>query len=276
MSIAAQAVWNGPTRLVRPAHLELVHCGPRTSSHRPLLFLHGAYTGAWCWSEYFLPYFAQLGFSSYALSLRGHGASDGREQLASHSIEDYVDDLEEAIAHIDPAPVVIGHSMGGLVTQKYLERGSLPGVVLLASVPPHGIMGSAMNLAFSKPGLYYSLKDLHYRGQPPLEAVHEALFAGPVATDRLERYYALMQSESTRALWDMTLFNLPQVWRMQIPPLLVLAGERDLMVPPEQVAHCARSYGVECEVIAGMGHAMMLEGAWQKVAQRIADWLNTI
>ena len=223
-----------------------------------------------------MPYFAQAGFRSYALSVRGHGASHGRDGLALHSLADYVDDLEEAIAHIGSAPVVIGHSMGGIVAQKYLERASLPGAVLLASVPPQGLLTASLNLALMKPKLFTALNGLIYEGGVSLEAMREALFAGPVAVDRLTRYYGLMQPESPRALWDMTFFDLPQRWRMRVPPLLVLGAERDLMVPPQQVAQCARAYNVDADIFPAMGHAMMLETGWQRVAERIIAWLREL
>ena len=47
----------------------------------PLLFVHGSAYDAWCWTEHFLDYFAEHGFSAYALSLRGHGGSGGRESF---------------------------------------------------------------------------------------------------------------------------------------------------------------------------------------------------
>lgn len=263
-------------RLAPPEHLELLHCGPKSSAHPPLLFVHGAYAGAWCWSEHFMPYFAQAGFSCYAVSLRGHGASHGRDQLAWHSLANYVDDLHEAVGHIGQAPVVIGHSMGGLIAQKYLERASIPGAVLLASVPPQGLLSASMNLALFKPQLFSEFNSLIYEGRASLKAMREALFAGPVALDRLNRYYALMQPESPRAIWDMTFFDLPQRWRMDVPPLLVLGAERDVMVPPGQVEQCARAYGVDSEIFSGMGHALMLETGWQRVADRIIDWLRRL
>ena len=223
-----------------------------------------------------MPYFAQAGFRSYALSVRGHGASRGRDDLALHSLADYVDDLEEAIAHIGSAPIVIGHSMGGLVAQKYLERASLPGAVLLASVPPQGLLTASLNLALMKPKLFSAFNGLIFEGGASLESMREALFAGPVSLDRLTRYYALMQPESPRALWDMTFFDLPQRWRMRVPPLLVLGAERDLMVPPPQVAQCALAYEVDAEIFPAMGHAMMLETGWQRVAERILGWLRAL
>ncbi|MDP3037506.1 MAG: alpha/beta fold hydrolase, partial [Rhodocyclaceae bacterium] len=76
----------------------------------PLLFLHGAYTAAWCWQEHFLSFFAAAGFHCYAPSLSGHGGSRRRERLDSYSIDDYVADVAEAAAALPVPPVLIGHS----------------------------------------------------------------------------------------------------------------------------------------------------------------------
>ena len=119
----------------------------------PLLFVHGAYTAAWCWDENFLPWFAEQGYAAYAVSLSGHGASRGRAYLDSFSIADYVADVAEVADKLPSPPVLIGHSMGGMVIQKYLEKFSVPGAVLMSSVPPQGLLGSAFGLAFSKPHL---------------------------------------------------------------------------------------------------------------------------
>jgi pimeloyl-ACP methyl ester carboxylesterase len=254
--------------------LELLRCGPDVDGQPPLLFLHGAFAGAWCWAEYFMPYLAQAGHRSYALSLRGHGQSEGHGQISTHSVRHYVDDVEEAIKHIGAAPVVIGHSMGGFVAQKYLERQALPAMVLMAAVPPHGLMPSSMSLALSKPQLLNELNGLLFTGRASTDAMRQALFAGPIAPDRLSRYYRLTQPESPRAIWDMTFFDLPQLWRIHMPHLLVLGAERDVMVPAQQVELCAQAYGTRAEIFPDIGHAMMLDAGWQTVADRIDRWLG--
>ncbi|MDP2639561.1 MAG: alpha/beta fold hydrolase, partial [Betaproteobacteria bacterium] len=138
--------------------LEIIEaCPPAGGSGRPLLFVHGAFAGAWCWSKHFLPYFSEQGFRACALSLSGHGGSPGRERLDWLSIADYVRDLEQAVGTVGGDPVLIGHSMGGFVVQKYLERAAAPGVVLMASVPPQGLLSASIALAFSNPGLFADL-----------------------------------------------------------------------------------------------------------------------
>ncbi len=255
--------------------LEIIEAAPPGGGNaRPLLFVHGAFAGAWCWSRHFLPYFAEQGFRACAVSLSGHGASPGRERLDWLSIADYVRDLEQAVATVGGDPVLVGHSMGGFVVQKYLERAVAPGAVLMASVPPQGLLSASIALAFSNPGLFADLNAMLHRGRASLATLQHALFASPVAPDELQAYYRLMQPESQRAMWDMTFFDLPRLRRERCPPLLVLGADGDVLVPPSQAEQAARTYGTEAEIFTGMGHVMMLEAGWQKVADRIIEWLR--
>lgn len=99
----------------------------------PLLFVHGAYSSARIWEPFFLPYFADHGYAVHAVSLRGHGGSEIRGRLAAARLRDYVSDVAEAAQRLETPPAVIGHSMGGMVVQHYLNIGPAPAAVLLAS-----------------------------------------------------------------------------------------------------------------------------------------------
>jgi len=255
--------------------LELLEAAPVAPDYpHPLLFLHGAFTGAWCWAEYFLGYFAAQGFASYALSFRGHGASRGRESLMSSGIQDYVEDVFEAVGRIGRPPVLIGHSMGGFVAQKYLDDAPLPGAALLAPVPPQGLFASQLQLAFANPTLFAELNTLLSRGRASPAALQKALIAGPVETEKLADWFRHTQAESQRAIWDMTLFALPWLWRQNRVPLLWLAAENDALMPIEQMRIGAGMLGTSVEVMPGLGHAMMLDAGWQAVADRVIAWLK--
>lgn len=255
--------------------LEVLTRAPQGAARpTPLLFIHGAYTAAWCWEEHFLPFFAAAGYAAYAVSLSGHGNSRGRDHLDSFSIADYVADVAAVAARLPSPPLLIGHSMGGFVVQKYLEEHSAPGAVLMCSVPPQGLMASAFGLMFNKPGLMKDLNRLMGGGQVSLETLREALFSQPVAVDDLKRFYRLAQPESYRAIWDMTLFNLPHPSRLGASPLLVLGAEFDHLIPASLVDMTAHAYNLEAEIFPGMGHGLMLERDWRKPAQRILGWME--
>jgi len=260
--------------------LEIIEAAPpkgrKGGRARPILFVHGAFAGAWCWAEYFLPYFAKKGFRACALSLSGHGGSPGRERLDWLSIGDYVRDLEQAVSTIGGDPILVGHSMGGFVVQKYLERASAPGAVLMASVPPQGLLSSSIALAFSNPRVFADVNSMMHHSRVSPDALQNVLFAGPVDVEKLRACYRRMQPESQRAMWDMTMFDLPHLRRERCPPMLVLGAECDTLVPASQAEQAASHYGTVAEIFPGMGHLMMLEADWQKVADRIVEWVKTL
>ena len=78
------------------------------------------------------------------MSLRGHGNSPTDKPLRACSVADFVEDISVVADSLPTPPVIIGHSMGGLIVQKYLESHDSPAGVLMTSMPPQGNLGSAL------------------------------------------------------------------------------------------------------------------------------------
>lgn len=95
----------------------------------PLLFVHGAYTGSWMWSKY-IPHFVNKGFTCYVMNMRSHYKSRAMD-MTQISFEDYLDDIKEIIVECGEAPIVIGFSMGGILSQKVAEEVTLAGLVMV-------------------------------------------------------------------------------------------------------------------------------------------------
>lgn len=243
-----------------------------------LLFVHGAWHGAWCWEEHFLPFFAAQGFSAHALSLRGHGASERPHRFKTMRVAQYVADVVQVVARFPTPPVLIGHSMGGLVVQKYLERHPASGAVLLASVPPRGVLRTTLAIAGRHP-LRFVRGNLTWSLLPIVDTLaltREAFFT-PTTDDTIVRAaLQRIQDESYWAFLDMIAFSLPrpgQVLRRPVP-VLVLGAAGDGIFTPAEIRLTARAYHTEAELFPSMGHDMMLDGGWQAVADRILSWLR--
>lgn len=258
--------------------LELLWCPETAEAKRaPLLFVHGAHVGAWCWEEHFLPWFASRGFPAYAVSLRGHGASGGRERLNRFGLADYARDLAAAVAAIGRAPVLIGHSMGGMVAQKYLgiaAEGDCAAAVFACPVPSFGLLPSTFSLAWTRPALFAGIQSMAAGGSASPQVLAEAMFAGPMEQGRLAGIHRRMQPESQRALMDMSGWGLPQLWTLQRVPMLCLGAERDILIPASGVQASARMLGAEYRELQGLGHAVMLETRWEAAARPILEWLE--
>jgi len=256
--------------------LEIIKESPATSARStPLLFIHGMSHAAWCWAEYFLPYFTEHGYESHAVSLRGHGESEGREWLRWTSLAEYVSDVSRAVGQMEKPPVLVGHSMGGLIVQKYLESHEAPAAVLLASVPPQGVIQATMRLALQHPAVFMKV-NLMMSVLPLVEMpelVREILFSADMPDDKVRNYTSRLQDESYRVYLDMLGMDLPRPALVK-SPVLVLGAADDRLISPGEVEATARAYRTREEMMPGMAHDVMLEAGWQVAADRILDWLD--
>ncbi len=256
--------------------LEILRRQPRRARRAPpLLFVHGAYAGAWCWDEFFLPYFAELGYDCCAVSLRGHGRSAGAEALDLAGLDDYVDDVREAAKRLDGPPVVIGHSMGAVVAQRYVAAHPAAGLVLVASVPPYGLMGSTLELCWRDPDLLtqFALIQAGHGHFANLRRLSAALFAAEMPLERAVGYFTRMQRESQRALFELsTIFAYPPSGSSL--PVAVIGAEEDGLFTPQAVRWTAIRHGVKASILPGLGHTMMLDCRWSVAARHIARWLE--
>ncbi len=259
------------------AGIELFSCLPSRRSQRPpVLFIHGAFAGGWMWTDTFMPFLADAGYACHALSLRGHGGSDGREHIDWHSISDYVYDVRQVVDWLGEPPVIVGHSMGGFIVQKYLEKYEAAGAGLLCSVPPQGLIAAQFHPLFQKPQLFLEINRIMGGEYTDTTTLQEALFADQVDHKMLAAWLTRMQAESHRAIWDMSMFNLPNLQRMHRPPMLVVGAEHDVLVPAFLVQTTAQNYGLQAHILRGMGHAITHEKEWPHAAAILQQWLDTL
>ena len=184
--------------------LEVIANAENATRPAPILFVHGAWHAAWCW-ENFLPYFAKQGYASYAVSLRGHGASEGREKIRWHSAaHGYVADVAQIAQTLSRPPILVGHSVGGYVVQKYLETHTAAAGVLLASVPVSGSLGFGHRFRQRHPWPFLKalmlLSPWHMVETPAL--MQDALFSPQVSAEDIARHFARLQPESFRMLLE--------------------------------------------------------------------------
>jgi pimeloyl-ACP methyl ester carboxylesterase len=258
--------------------LEIIHRNPKTETHAaPLLFVHGMWHAAWCWAEKFQPYFAERGYTTHAVSLRGHGQSEGRNSVRMAPLKAFVSDVAQAAEGLTRPPVLVGHSMGGMVVQRYLENHRAPAAVLLGSAPPRGLLPATMRLAakhpvdFCKVNLTFNLQ--HTISTP--ERYREFFYSEDFPERELKRYHEIVkeQDESMRAFLDMVCLALPRPKRVRTK-MLVLGSADDNLIYPQEVISTAKAYNTKAEFFVGMGHAMMLDTGWREVAEKILEWLR--
>jgi len=255
------------------------HLPSGDATHKaPLLFVHGGYCDCWYWEPYFLPWFAARGHPSYALSLRGHGRSGGRDTLFVSGLDDYAADVERVAAELPEPPVLIGHSMGAAVIERLIATRPVRAAGLLAPVPPAGLLVVAARLAAENPDylLQMSALDPTRLNRAVLRAIEPYYFSPDVEPRIMYEAVRHMGNESPRALFDLSLRLHWQLPERGVPPLLVLGVEGDRICTPEDVKATARHHSVEAVMVEGLAHMLMLERKWERAARAIARWLDTL
>ena len=260
--------------------LELLVCRPAIpTTGAPVLFLHGAFAGAWCWQENWLPRLAATGRFAAAVSLRGHGGSEGRDSLRWAGLTAFQNDLTDAIVAMPAPPVVVAHSLGGLIAQQILGlalAGSihLRGLVLVGSLPPEGLtliatglgvktwLGILSGRADSRRASGFTDRRLR-TGDGTWNATVAAAHAasgGDVA------FTALAQAMIPAPILPARLAGIP---------VLVLHGAEDPMIDRATAARTAAYHGADVVMIPEAGHYPMLGRHAGAGADALRRWLET-
>jgi len=257
--------WALPPRPIR--HREVATVLPPVATGRPpLLFVPGWRHGAWCYAEHWLPVAAARGFPAHAVSLRGHGGSDGASRLGRTLPRDYVHDLMQTIVTLPEQPVLIGHSGGAAVVSRVIEDYPARAAVFLAPAPLRHGARAAAHLARSDPRAL-----LHALAGAPLPMSRATLFGAQLPAAEASRHLARLDGESP---WVQYLTLLPHRPRPARCPVLVVGSPDDRLVPPQDVAETARHYDTTPVWFPGMGHDLMLDARWAEPLETILGWIE--
>jgi pimeloyl-ACP methyl ester carboxylesterase len=259
------------------ATLEFIEAQPSYgSSGPPVLFLHGAFCGAWTWGEVFQPFFARRGRQSGAVSLRGHGDHEDKSRLGTATLSEYLADARRAFAEFREAPVVIGHSLGGLIAQMLIGQVAMRALVLLGSLPPEGLFFESPRLALTDPRIWLgAVAAAVGLAKPPIVmAATELLFSEGLPRELVRRYARRMAPEAPRALAEAHLPGpvFPAV--LFGVPTLVVGGTEDRLVWQASTRRTALYHGAVHETAVGQGHFLMLDPGAETVARGVLDWLD--
>jgi pimeloyl-ACP methyl ester carboxylesterase len=236
-----------------PVEREVLSVQPADPNDRPpLLFVHGLGHGAWCWAESWMPRAAEQGWSTYALSLRAHGRSGGRERRRRIRLSEYEHDLMQTVSTLPRPPVVVAHSLGCVVTSRVAARYPFAAIVLLTPVGvTHGVdmlahtaRRAPEHVARMTAGLPVNLRGVDLFDQ--LDAASAADYVG-----RLDDEPPLVQLQ--------IVVRRPPALAVASPPVLVYGADRDTLVPRSGVERTARFYGEPARWLADIGHAVMLD-----------------
>jgi len=242
-----------------------------------IVMVHGAFCGGWTFERFRTP-FEAAGHQVIAPDLRGHAKGEKPYAVIGVSMADYAADIAVLCESLSEPPVLIGHSMGGLVAQLVARRTPVEALVLLAPSPPWGVAGSSIEEAVTAFGVQMmgsfssgalepdrSLMRLYSLDRLP-EAEREAIIA------RLGRESGLAVRETLN--WWLDPFMTTSVGAGVLNvPALVITGERDVVHSPSTARATAQRIGAAFKAMPGMSHWLVGEAGWEAVADLTLLWL---
>ena len=221
----------------------------------PLLLIHGRWCTAAVWRP-FAGYFAHLGWTCHAMTLRGHGEPQDPAVIARTDFTDYFEDVHLAIAACKAPPVLLGHDLGGLLALSCAAAGRA--VVALAPVVPEAVTGNRRAAWGSRLAFWRS---------------RLLLPSGSIAVDYFgQRVPGGTTPESRRLARQLAADDLPLPSSPGLPKLLIV-GEADAVCPPHDAERLATRVGADCYKLEGIGHALPWDTGWEKRVVQIHRWL---
>ncbi len=201
-------------------------------------------------------------------------------KIASLSLRDYTDDLVGLVNSLDSPPLLVGHSMGGLLAQLVAARTRHAGLVVACPAPAAGINAStAANRRMALP-FFFRLRPWARPVPPPGFDRFREWIANTQTEDIAREIHDGLVCESGRVQCELLLAVL-RLSRTTVvdysaitTPVLAMWGERDHIVPAGAVRQAAARYGHGVSVeVAGSDHMVFSGAALPVTLGHIDDWM---
>lgn len=265
---------------------------PTIGRTRTVILIHGLYLTPACWDDW-RRYFESRGFKVLAPAYPGISGDPAAiralhpdPNLARLTLPQVLQSYRDIIDGLDEKPIIIGHSMGGLIAQILLNEGRAAGVVAIASAPTNGIVSPATagfvhGFRFVRNG--WGFVDPFASDDLPLTLSLEKFknqFANGIPEPEQERLFNALTIPASRrlgkgALTDDSIVDLEKARG----PLLFVSGAEDHIIPPSVNRKNAAAYAPSAGVTAlrefeGRGHFLIRQAGWEEIADSIIKWIE--
>lgn len=233
-----------------------------------VVLVHGAWHGGWCWDNV-VQELGRHDIDAIAVDLPGHDAP-GSSKRKWNTLYSYADHVRDVVDTIEGEVVLVGHSMGGLVTQRVLETRPVRAAVLVASIPRKGVGALLARLTRAHPDRVLSTLSLSlWAFVANDERVREQFFTSSTDPAVVRDAGAKMQNESYPAFLSMLLrWPRPSLVIANKTPVSVVAARHDAIFTLEEQRDLAHTYDSELTII-DCAHDIMLEPQWPELVEHI-------
>ncbi|MBW2183094.1 MAG: alpha/beta hydrolase [Deltaproteobacteria bacterium] len=266
--------------VVKIKNLALEHYLPdKEIKDKRILFVHSSGHGSWMWKN-FLSYFAERGYDSWALNLRGHHLSDPVDDWEKVGVSEYLEDIAKAVDRVGGDVVLVGHSMSGLLILKYAESHRVAGLIVSQSGLPRSLMQEkGIEIKGPMPGK--GQREIKSGAIVPMKdraLVEKMLFdKDNVEKESVDLVLKMLGEESARVGGEIMQMELvPEKIRAPLYVLGFDANKIGIKMPVDLNKVLAEELKArDYKVIEPGGHDYMLEKNWQEYAHQFEVWINS-
>lgn len=248
---------------------------------QPVILIHGM----WCTGAVFDRVASLLrprGYDCYAPTLPAHELGVRHPEVGSLSLNDYLAFLENYVRqqNFSQPPIILGHSMGGLLAQMLTTRIGALALVLLTPASPAGVnaITPASLAAFWKSLIRPGFWKLPHK--PAFSRACRSVFPG-LPTERHQELYDGMVEESGRVLGEIAYWLLDPGKASRIQPaavqcpVYVVSGGLDRLTPASVVRKVAALYpGSTRRHWPERGHWVIDDSETENMVHEIVGWLQ--
>ncbi len=249
-----------------------------------ILFIHGMYMTPSCWEKW-LAFFREQGYRCSAPAWPGRDlaveklrAKHPDPELGKLGLSNIVESIASVIQFMEEKPILIGHSMGGLVVQLLLQRDLAAAGVAIDSAPPQGLISTHWSFLRSNWPHINPLVSLSHPIWMSFKRFQYTFVNGLPLAEQKSAYDAYVVPESRRVPRQ-SLTSAGKVdFTRPHPPLLLLAGSADHLIPASLNRLNYRKYPQDGSVtdfkeFPGRTHYTIGQSGWEEVAAYVKSWL---
>lgn len=250
-----------------------------------IMMIHGMWGGGWCWDN-FKPYFEERCFKCIAPCLRHHQVKPEDKTpkgLGGTSLLDYAADLESEIKKLEEKPILMGHSMGGLLSLILTGRGLAKAAVLITPAPPAGVNALKASVLWSFRCQMLTFKWLGFPHRLKFKAAHYAMLHR-LPPEEQKFIFEKSVSESGRAVREIGFWLIDWGMASRVKPakvkcpMLIIGAEEDRITPAKVIRKVACKYihTAMYKEYPGHAHYIIREPGREKVAEDICQWIESL
>ena len=256
----------------------------QTDNRKTILFITGAFVSNECWNEW-RDFYDTKGYKTIAPPWPFKDASPEvlrkrhpDPQVASIRLTQLIEHYEKIAQSIPEKPIIIGHSIGGLIAQILTQKGLASSAIAIHSVPPQGIMTfkfSFLKAGWGPLGFFTSTKKTFLISFSQWQYA----FTNGLPIEWQEKGYQLAIPESKLVVRD-TITSAAKVdFNAPHSPLLLIAGGSDHTIPYQLNHDNYKKYSdknsvIDYKLFPGRNHFVLGQPGWQEIATYILEWFQ--